>query len=98
MINLAIEMFPKVPSFYHTRGIYYEKQGRFEDAITDFNYVADKLPKDILLHKFLIRCHQQLGNDEKVIDQKIKLEQKLAEMGKAQRKRMERTLERFDER
>lgn len=98
MINLAIELFPEVPSFYHTRGIYYEKQGRFQDAIKDFNHVAEKLPKDVVLHKFLIRCYEQLNDQENVINQKIMLERKLAEMDKGDRKRTEKTLKRFERR
>ncbi|MFK7767791.1 MAG: hypothetical protein AB8B55_11260 [Mariniblastus sp.] len=96
MINLAIELFPESPELYQTRGIYFEKRQQYEKAVADFTYVSEKRPDNVLLHKILIRCHEKLGDSEKVMHHKIQLETKLTEMGKEERKQMERTLERFD--
>jgi len=92
MLTLAISMYPDQPLFYRTRGIYFASQGQYDNAIKDLAFASEKLPKILDIHKHLIHCYTELGDQARLESEQRALEDKLAELDVNQRERMEEVI------
>jgi tetratricopeptide (TPR) repeat protein len=96
IVTLAIELFPDQPLLYRTRGMYLKNLGRYQDATADFLTASKKLPQRITLYTNLIECHEQLGQSDKVLEYKTKIESILSQLDSAQRKNVEESMKRLN--
>jgi tetratricopeptide (TPR) repeat protein len=96
MITVAIELFPEQPVFYQTRGVYMKNQGNLEAAVADLNYAMEKMPQMISLHQYLILCYELLGDEQKVTEQRILMEEKLSQLDDNNRKLVEASFARLN--
>ena len=96
MITLAIELFPDQPMLYHTRGVLFKQEGRYQEAVADFEQTAEKMPRLLSIRKHLVKCYEELGQPEKVAEQELILEEILGSLEVQERMRVEATLEKID--
>ena len=98
MITLAIELFPEQPAFYVTRGIFLKNQKRYEEAIVDLKYVAQRSPEDVVINQQLKFCYEKIGDEEGAAEQARLIEERLAEQDLQQRQQSEQLLQRLEAR
>ncbi len=100
MLGAAIQIYPNDYLFYSTRGSFHQQEGRYREAIEDYQLVIDK---DDGRDKTLIRqqlkiCYQRTGQQEKADEQQRKIDASLLEKTEEQRRRMQELLDRIAER
>ena len=74
IVTLAIEFFPDQPMLYETRGAMLKEEGRYSDALSDFEIVLEKLPNLLTVHKHVADCYRQLSQPDKAAyhDQRVR--------------------------
>ena len=86
LVTLAVELFPNAPMFYQTRGLYYKKMKRLPEAIADFKHAIESLPKNLLVRKLLIECHDEFGETELANEQRRGVNKILEELNEDDRR------------
>jgi tetratricopeptide (TPR) repeat protein len=84
-LTVALELFPQQPAFYMTRGEFNKEAGNYEQAAEDLEIAAIDLPKMLSIFEDLAECYEKLGNDEKTLKYKNKVERLRAELEAQQR-------------
>ena len=93
IITLSIELYPDQSVNYQSRGIYHKLREDWEAAISDFNFAIEKSPNLITVHRYLVYCYRQIGNEDKALEHESILQTKLNEMTPQARRKIEAALE-----
>ncbi len=95
LISTAIELFPDQSTLYHTRGVYNKEAGRIQEAVTDFEFVVDKMSSLLSARRYLAICYEELGETEKAAEQEQVIAEILSGLDVRARMQAERTIDKL---
>jgi tetratricopeptide (TPR) repeat protein len=98
MTSLAIEMFPQQSTLYLTRGIHLFNLERYQEAIQDLLVANEKLPELIRSEQYLIKSFEKINDESNAAKHRFRLEERMGAMDARQRKLVEESMRRLDQR
>ena len=94
MITVALELFPEQAALYQTRGLYYKNNQEYDNAIKDLEYAVEKIPTLIPARQMLMECYEATGNEEKVTETQVQINEMIRKLDDAQRAAVQAFLDR----